>query len=75
MRIACWISKATNTYSQHVTLITVPLQQWLQEGASVLRRTYIACLRLVLLRLLLLFVTAQGVCPRCATACRLIALP
>jgi len=26
MRIACWIPKATNTYSQYVTLIAFPLQ-------------------------------------------------
>jgi hypothetical protein len=27
MRIACWIHKATNTHSDYVTLISVPLQQ------------------------------------------------
>jgi len=42
--IACWIRKATNTHSEHVTLIAFPLQQWLHEHASVLRYTYIACL-------------------------------
>jgi hypothetical protein len=44
MRIACWIHKATHTHSQYVILIVFPLQQWLQERASVLRHTYIACL-------------------------------
>jgi len=34
MRIACWITKATNTHSQYVILIVLPLQQWLQEDAS-----------------------------------------
>jgi hypothetical protein len=29
MRIAWWIPKATNTNSEHVTLIASPLQQWL----------------------------------------------
>jgi len=26
MRIACWITKATNTHSEYVTLIVFPLQ-------------------------------------------------
>jgi len=26
-RIACWISKATNTYSGYVIRVTLPLQQ------------------------------------------------
>jgi len=39
MRIACWILKATNTHSQYVILIAFPLQQWLQERASLLRYT------------------------------------
>ena len=43
MRIACWIPKATNTHSEYVILIAFPLQQWLNERASVLRYTYIAC--------------------------------
>jgi hypothetical protein len=42
MRIACWIPKATGTYSEYVMLIAFPLQQWLQECASMLRYTYIA---------------------------------
>jgi hypothetical protein len=44
MRIACWITKPTNTYSEYVILTAFPLQQWLRERASVLRYTYIACL-------------------------------
>ena len=43
MRIACWISKATDTHSQYVILTAFPLQQSLQECASLLRYTYIAC--------------------------------
>jgi hypothetical protein len=35
--IACWISKATKTHSQYVILFAFPLQQRLQERASVLR--------------------------------------
>jgi hypothetical protein len=32
-RVACWITNATNTHSGYVTLIAVPLQQWLHESA------------------------------------------
>jgi hypothetical protein len=44
MCIACLITKATNTHSEHVILIAFPLQQWLHERASMLRYTYIDCL-------------------------------
>jgi len=44
MRLACGIPKATNTHSEYVILIAFPLQQWLHEGASMLRYTHIACL-------------------------------
>jgi hypothetical protein len=47
MRIARWITKAPDTHSEYVTLTAFPLQQRLQERASVLRYTYIACLDLV----------------------------
>jgi len=36
MRIACWITKATNTHSECVIRTEFPLQQWLQERASML---------------------------------------
>ena len=36
IRIACQITKATNTHSEYVTLIPFPLQQWLHERASIL---------------------------------------
>jgi hypothetical protein len=42
MSITCWITKATNTHSEYVILTAFPLQQWLQEGASILRCTYIS---------------------------------
>jgi hypothetical protein len=35
MRIAWWITKATNTHSEYVILIAFPLQQWLDERASI----------------------------------------
>ena len=31
MRIACWITKATDTHSEYVILIAFPRQQWLRE--------------------------------------------
>jgi hypothetical protein len=43
--IACRISKATNTHSEYVILVAVPLQKkWLQKRVLLLRYTYIACL-------------------------------
>ena len=44
MCIACWIPKAADTHSEYVILIALPLQQCLQERASVLRSMYIASL-------------------------------
>jgi len=44
MRIGCWITKATDTYSEYVILTVFPLQQWLHERASMLRYTYPAFL-------------------------------
>jgi hypothetical protein len=43
MRIAYWITNATNTHSEYVILALL-LQQWLHERASVLYYTYITCL-------------------------------
>ena len=42
MRSACRIPKATDTHSEYVILIAFPLQQWLREGTSILRHTYVA---------------------------------
>jgi len=44
MLILCWITKATNTHTGCVILVTFPMQQWLHERASVLRYAYIAWL-------------------------------
>jgi hypothetical protein len=44
MRIACWITKATNTHSQNVIFTDFLLQTWLHKRASKLLYTYIACL-------------------------------
>jgi len=43
MRIACSITKATDTHSEYVKLIALPQQQWLLERASMLR-LYVHCL-------------------------------
>jgi len=37
MRIACCITKATNTRSEYVIFIAFPVQKWLRERASMLR--------------------------------------
>ena len=44
MRISCWTPKATNTFSECVTLFAFPLQHWSHERASMLRYTYSVCL-------------------------------
>ena len=47
MRIASWIPKATNTFSEFVILIAFPQQQWLHERASMLLSCFnvIHCLK------------------------------
>ena len=40
MRIASWTPKATNTHSEYVILISLPLQQLLHEPVSTLRHMY-----------------------------------
>ena len=44
MRTACWITKATDRYSEYVILIAFPLRQWLDDRSWMSRDTYIACL-------------------------------
>ena len=39
MHNAYWITKATNTRSGYVIVIAIPLQQWLQERATILRNS------------------------------------
>jgi hypothetical protein len=36
MRFALWVTKATNTHPEYVTLIALPRQQWLSELSSML---------------------------------------
>jgi hypothetical protein len=42
MSFACWVNKTTNTHSEYVIFLAFPLQQWLDERASVLRYMFIA---------------------------------
>jgi len=44
MRIACWITKATDTQSEYIIFSAFAVQQWLKERVSVLRYTYNDCL-------------------------------
>jgi hypothetical protein len=44
MRVRCLITKATDTHSEYVILITFPGQQWLRERVSMLGYTYFVCL-------------------------------
>ena len=41
IQFACWITKATDTYT------AFPLQQWLCKFTSLLHYTYIACIVIV----------------------------
>jgi len=41
MCIACWIPKATDTLSEYVIFIALPLQHWSHECTSVLHYTYL----------------------------------
>jgi hypothetical protein len=47
MRIACWITKATNTHSEYVILIAFLQQKWLRECASLLCYSYVYIGRIV----------------------------
>jgi hypothetical protein len=43
MRLACWITMATDTHPEEVILLAFARQQWFRECASVLR-LYVHCL-------------------------------
>jgi hypothetical protein len=43
-RATCWLPKTTNTHSEYVIIIAFPLQQWLQERASLLLYTILQAL-------------------------------
>jgi len=42
MRLACWITKDTDTHAEYVVLIVLARQQCLCEHSSALRHTYMA---------------------------------
>jgi hypothetical protein len=44
MRIAYWVTKATNTHPEYVVLIAFLLQKLLRKRASVLGYVYFVCL-------------------------------
>jgi hypothetical protein len=44
MRVACWITKTTDTHSKYVMLVAFPWQQWFRERASMLCYTHTSCL-------------------------------
>ena len=44
MRFTWWVTKATDSHSEHVILIDFPLHQWLRESASMLGYRHVACL-------------------------------
>jgi len=41
MRIACWITEATDTHLEYVRLIAFPRHQWLRKRALILRCAYV----------------------------------
>jgi hypothetical protein len=43
MRVAYWLPKARNTFSEYVILIAFPLQELLYKRASLLHYMYIVC--------------------------------
>jgi hypothetical protein len=47
MRLACWITKATDTHSEYVIFIAFPRHQWLRTRVSMLHYTHMACLVLI----------------------------
>jgi hypothetical protein len=48
MRILCWISKATDTHSEHVIFIAFPLQQWLPQWYMTRTLSVLLCIVKVL---------------------------
>ena len=60
MRIACWVSKATETQTERAIIIPYPWQQCLGEHASILRlhMHFLSCYGII--KLLMLFIHIQG---------------
>ena len=62
MRIACWISTATNRHLQDILLVAFPLKQWLHERAPMLCYTYIACIVFYSMYAATQYITISNVC-------------
>ena len=45
MRFACWVTKVTDTHSQHAIFIALPRQQWFRERSTL--PLYVNCLSLL----------------------------
>jgi hypothetical protein len=60
MRFACFISKATDTHSEHVIIIAFSRQQWLHERAVLLRNTCFTCLLHFMCTLIVYVVLNRG---------------
>jgi len=50
MRIACCITKATNTFADYVILTALPFQQWLHERARLVCYAYFAFLVVIFMK-------------------------
>jgi len=83
MRIACWVTKTTNTQLGYILLTALPLQKHLHEHASILLETFFACLVtvhcdtltctkhqcLVIILLLIFYPLIHCVCCHCLCCC------
>jgi hypothetical protein len=63
-RIACWITKATNSHSEYVMLVAFPLQRSLHESASMFPSLCIACLVILLHYIIIIVMSARGLLPQ-----------
>jgi hypothetical protein len=52
MRIACWITKATDKHTEYEIFIAFKWQKWLREGAWMFPYAHVACLVPFLVKLL-----------------------
>jgi hypothetical protein len=67
MRFVCWVTKATDTISECVTLTALARQKWLRERPSILGYAYIACLQHRILKLSRHFLIYFPKCPSFST--------
>ena len=48
LRIACWITKATDTHSEYVIPVAFPRRHWLRERFFLFRYTYTALVSILI---------------------------